>query len=74
MASTITTTIRTVELEGLRELLDRGGQLIEVLPAEEYAWGHLPGAVHVPLKELTPQTTAGLDKARPVALYCWDAL
>lgn len=66
--------IRSVDLEGLRALLDGGAQLVEVLPAEEYAWGHLPGAVHIPLDELSAEATSGLEKRRPVAVYCWDAL
>ena len=40
----------------------------------EYAEAHLPGAVNIPLKQLTAQTTAGLDRTRPVVVYCWDSL
>ena len=58
----------------LRRLLDQRAQLVEVLPAEEYAEMHLPGAVNIPLKTLGAATTAGLDRARPVVVYCWDAL
>ena len=71
---TKTTNPRTVELAELRELLDRGAQLVEVLPQEEYAWGHLPGAIHLPLKELDAASAGRLHSARPVAVYCWDAL
>ncbi|MGD9989022.1 rhodanese-like domain-containing protein [Pseudonocardia sp.] len=58
----------------LRRLLDDGAQLVEVLPAGEYTEMHLPGAVNIPLKILDAATTAGLDPARPVIVYCWDAL
>ncbi|MGD9736704.1 MAG: rhodanese-like domain-containing protein [Solirubrobacterales bacterium] len=58
----------------LRDLLDAGAQLVEVLPAEEYAEEHLPGAINIPLKELDAESTAGLDKRRPVIVYCWDYL
>lgn len=58
----------------LRRLLDDGAQLVEVLPADEYAEMHLPGAVNIPLKTLDAATTTGLDRARPVIVYCWDAL
>lgn len=47
---------------------------MEVLPAEEYEELHLPGAIHLPLKELDAQHAAHLDRARPVIAYCWDAL
>jgi rhodanese-related sulfurtransferase len=66
--------VGTLDLDGLRALLDRGAQLVEVLPHEEYDWGHLPGALHIPLKQLAQESTSLLDKRRPVAVYCWDAL
>ena len=64
----------TVDLQGVRELLERGGQLVEVLPLEEYQELHLPGAIHLPLKELDEHHAARLDRERPVVVYCWDAL
>jgi rhodanese-related sulfurtransferase len=65
---------RTVDLQGVRELLERGAQLVEVLPREEYEELHLPDAVHMPLKELDARRAARLDRERPVVVYCWDAL
>jgi rhodanese-related sulfurtransferase len=65
---------RTVDLQGVRELLERGAQLVEVLPAEEYYELHLPSAIHLPLKELDRQHAERLDRERPVIVYCWDAL
>ncbi len=59
----------------LAELLEGADtQLVEVLPQEEYAEVHLPGAVNMPLKRLDGDTAAGLDPARPVVVYCWDGL
>ncbi len=58
----------------LRGLLDEGAQLVEVLPAEEYAELHLPGAVNIPLKALDASTAAGLDRSKAVVVYCWDGL
>ena len=63
-----------VEIDQLRELLDEGAQLVEVLPQEEYDEEHLPGAVNIPLKTLDAETTATLDKGNPVVVYCWDYL
>jgi rhodanese-related sulfurtransferase len=63
-----------IEIDRLRELLEAGAQLVEVLPAEEYEEEHLPGAVNIPLKTLDAQSTARLDKANPVVVYCWDYL
>jgi rhodanese-related sulfurtransferase len=63
-----------IELDRLRELLDGGAQLVEVLPAEEYEELHLPGALNIPLKQLDAETAARLDKRNPVVVYCWDYL
>lgn len=65
---------RTVALPDVQELLERGAQLVEVLPSEEYDELHLPGAVNLPLKELGPERAAELDRERPVIVYCWDSL
>jgi rhodanese-related sulfurtransferase len=58
----------------VRELLETGAQLVEVLPRDEYDDEHLPGAIHLPLKSLTADSVARLDPGRPVIVYCWDAL
>jgi rhodanese-related sulfurtransferase len=63
-----------IDRDHLRRLLDGAAQLVEVLPAEEYAEEHLPGAVNVPLKQLDGRTVRGLDPTRPVVVYCWDGL
>ena len=57
----------------LQKLTGETAQLVEVLPAEDYEWAHLPGAVNIPLKEL--DAGAGrLDRSRPVIVYCHDSL
>jgi rhodanese-related sulfurtransferase len=48
-------------------------QLVEVLPADDFDWAHLPGAVNLPLKELDART-GQLDRSRPVIVYCHDSL
>ena len=58
----------------LVDLLAGGAQLVEVLPEGEYAEEHLPGAINVPLRQLTTGTAAQLDRGSPVIVYCWDAL
>ena len=34
----------------------------------------MPGAINIPLKQLDADSTAKLDKTRPVIVYCWDYL
>ena len=55
-----------------RLLRDEHGQLVEVLPPDEYEDEHLPGAINIPLKALDRETTRQLDRARPVIVYCYD--
>jgi rhodanese-related sulfurtransferase len=57
----------------LRELTGQGAQLAEVLPADDYDWAHLPGAVNLPLKQLDVGARQ-LDRSRPVIVYCNDFL
>ena len=58
----------------LLELTGQGAQLVEVLPADDYDWAHLPGAVNLPLKQLDVGAGQQLDRSRPVIVYCHDFL
>src|SRR6266498_2205315 len=60
----------SVDLAQLKELLERGAQLVEVLPAAEYADEHLPGAISLPVQQLDATSAARLDRGRPVVVYC----
>ncbi len=61
-----------IGFEEVRDLIDRGAQLVEVLPPPEFEEEHLPDAINIPLKTLTPDAANKLDRAGPVVLYCWD--
>ena len=63
-----------IDRAAVQRLFKEGAQLIEVLPAEEYADEHLPGAINIPIKALDADTTAVLDRARAVVVYCHDYL
>ena len=56
-----------------RELLDRAKKglvtVLDVRPPEEYAAGHVPGAVNIPVHELEKRL-AELPKRREVVAYC----
>lgn len=63
---------RSVDAEQFaRELEREEVQLVDVRTAEEFAEGHIPGAVNMDVNgaEFESQI-ATLDTARPVALYC----
>lgn len=65
---------REVNRAELKRKLDQGEDLvlIEVLPPEEYARGHLPHAVNIPLADIghTARERYGLDKE--IIVYCAD--
>ena len=62
-----------VTLEEVRRLVEgQSAQLLEVLPADEYREEHLPGAISIPLRELTADRAGTLERDRPVVVYCWD--
>jgi rhodanese-related sulfurtransferase len=56
----------------VKALVAGGAQLVEVLPAAEYAEDHLPSALSHPLRRLDKEA-GDLDAARPIIVYCWDA-
>lgn len=63
---------KQIHRDELRQLLDGGAQLVEVLPAAEYEEDHLPGAVNIPLRHIESSASDTLDVRRPVVVYCWD--
>lgn len=65
---------RVIDRDEVVELVERGAQLVEVLPEAEYREEHLPGATNLPLKRLDAKSAARLDTERPVIVYCWDSL
>lgn len=52
-------------------MMAEGAQIIEVLPAKEFAEDHLPGAVSHPLRQLEKEAGA-IDRNSPIVVYCWD--
>lgn len=63
---------KVVDRATVQELVNEGAQLVEVLPAKEYAEDHLPGAVNHPLRQLDKEA-GQIDRQRPVIVYCWDS-
>ncbi len=65
---------RSIGRDRVRALLEQGAQIVEVLEERQYRAAHLPGAIHVPVRQLTRDRAAELDPDRPVVVYCYDAL
>lgn len=47
-----------------------GALLADVRGAEEYAGGHIPGSVNLPLPTLAGRKSIGVSKDSPVYVYC----
>lgn len=61
-------TVGTVE--ALKDLLAGGGVvLVDVREPNEYAEGHIPGAVNIPIRQLAKNLDK-LPKDKPVVVYC----
>lgn len=59
-----------VSREELAARMDEGAvTVIDVRPPDEYALGHLPGAINVPLSELSARSE-GFEPDREVVAYC----
>ncbi len=73
LVQSILTVKDNLEPVARRELLDRVRQglvtVIDVRPTEEYAAGHLPGAISIPLGELEKHV-ATLDPTQEIIAYC----
>ena len=66
--------MRAVPLDrnDVQRLVAQGAQLVDVLPADEFAEEPLPGAISLPLKQLNAETARQLDRQRPAIVYCHD--
>lgn len=65
--------LEPVSREALAQRLREGSvTVLDVRPADEFALGHVPGAINIPLKELESRM-AGLDPTREIVAYCRGA-
>jgi rhodanese-related sulfurtransferase len=53
-----------------RQLVDSGARLIDVRTPAEFAAGHIPGALNIPLQELEQRMGELEPKQAPIVLYC----
>ncbi len=61
-----------ISRDELKQRVNDGAQLVEVLPAKEFARAHLPGAINIPLAKLSEKTIASLDKKNATIVHCYD--
>lgn len=61
--------MREATIDDLAAALERGETVIDVREPDEYAAGHVPGVLSVPMGRL-PGRVAELDRSRPVLVVC----
>src|SRR4051812_35784824 len=61
-----------IDTREARRLLEAGAQAVEVLPASDFAEEHPPGAINLPLPQLTAEAVRSLDAGRATIVYCFD--
>ena len=61
--------VRLIDAAGARRALLDGGTVLDVREPDEYAVGHIPDAVHVPLGQLADRVEE-VPRDRPIVAYC----
>ena len=71
-AGTLPATLRDISREEIaRRIGDRRLAIVDVLPRESYESGHLPGAISLPVAEVTARGREVLpDLDQEIAVYC----
>jgi phage shock protein E len=57
-----------------RKLVDQGAKLIDVRTRGEFATGHVPGAVNIPLSEIGLAAQRLAKEGKPLVLYCQSGM
>ncbi len=58
------------EVRTIAGLIKAGALVVDVRTPREFAAGHFPGAINIPLQELSARTAELGDRTRPVIVYC----
>lgn len=61
--------MNTGKIEDVKAAIENGAYVIDVREASEYAEGHIPGAVNIPIRTLA-QNLAQVPSDQPVLIYC----
>ena len=62
----------TITKEEVRDLVERGAVLVDVLSPRAYEKIHIAGAINIPLLALDRDSAARLQSERPTVVYCHD--
>lgn len=53
-----------------QEMVKNGALLLDVRTTQEFAGGHLPGAINIPVQDLDRRLSEVGAKDRPIVVYC----
>ncbi len=67
----------SVETDASDVMLDlqrgqRSFLLIDTRSAQDFEECHIPGAISLPYRKITAESTAHLSNAQPIVTYCWS--
>ena len=65
--------MQDLQRRDVQDLMEKGAQVVEVLPRPEFEEDHLPGAISIPLRRIETEARSRLDPDEPVVVYCWDS-
>ena len=65
--------MQDLERQAVQDLMQKGAQVVETLPPNEFEEDHLPGAINIPLRDIETEAVQELDKGVSVIVYCWDS-
>lgn len=54
----------------LKEVINGQSTFVDVRTPEEYAGGHVPGAINIPLDQIQKRLDEFKDMPKPVVAYC----
>jgi len=57
-----------------RKLVEAGARLVDVRSPAEFSSGHLPGAINIPVQELSTRTGELAPSDKPIVLYCQSGM
>jgi len=60
----------SLSIQTIKNDVVKGGQLIDVRTAEEYAAGHIDGAINLSLQDIQAGKMPTIAKDKPIYLYC----
>ncbi len=61
-----------IDRNQVRQLVQDGAVLIEVLPATEYDNEHLAGAINIPVADLSAEVPKRFKNNQTLIVYCYD--